>query len=64
MAATKKTPPRGGSDTMKARGLRPIMVTVTDDEMRLLKQAAGAADKPMSHYVRAAALDRARADLK
>ena len=48
--------PRGGSDTMRDRGLLQVVVTFTPEEKALVRAAAGACDRPMAHWIREAAV--------
>jgi hypothetical protein len=52
--------PRGGSDTVSGRGLVQLLLTVTPEEKRQIRAAAGAAGLPVSHWLRRVAVAAAR----
>jgi hypothetical protein len=57
----KPAPSRGGSDTAKRLGLKPLLVWLTPEEHLQIRSAAGAAGLPMSHFVKSVALRAADA---
>jgi hypothetical protein len=59
--APQKRPKRGGSDTMREKGLKGVLIGFEPDEHDLLKKAAVlAGDGSMSAYVRRVVLADAR----
>lgn len=60
-AAGEKRPKRGGSDTMREKGLKGVLVGFTPQEHDLLKKAAVlAGDGAMAAYVRRVIMEDAR----
>jgi hypothetical protein len=55
----KPAPSRGGSDTARRLGLKPLLVWLTPAEHRQVRLAAAAEGIPMSHFAKNTMLERA-----
>lgn len=54
MAKTRSKSPvsAGGTESMRRRGMKPVLVYLTEDEHRKIRVLAAEAGKPMSHFLR------------
>jgi len=56
----EEAPAKGGSDGLRARGLKGVLVAVSHEEHDMIRKSAAEAGVPMNQFMRDASVDRAR----